>query len=91
MFRNMNSLKFRIIYLFKKNILCLVMTLYQTYPVYIFVIFFGGEVYSTVSQFTLFFKAKIWAISSDTHQLQLIKLHHFKLERFKSIKFVPGN
>ena len=30
-------------------------------------------------------KAKLWAISSDTHQLQLIKLHNFKLERFKSI------
>ncbi len=30
-------------------------------------------------------KAKLWAISSDTHKLQLIKLHHFKLERFKSI------
>ena len=30
-------------------------------------------------------KAKMLAISSDTHQLQLIKLHHFKLERFKSI------
>ena len=33
----------------------------------------------------LVFKAKIEEISSDTHQLQLIKLHHFKLERFKSI------
>ena len=31
-------------------------------------------------------KAKTYAISSDTHQLQLIKLHHFKLERFKSIQ-----
>ena len=30
-------------------------------------------------------KAKMYAISSDTHQLRLIKLHHFKLERFKSI------
>ena len=30
-------------------------------------------------------KAKIYAISSDTHQLQLTKLHHFKLERFKLI------
>ena len=30
-------------------------------------------------------KANILEISSDTHQLQLIKLHHFKLERFKSI------
>ena len=27
-------------------------------------------------------KPKIYAISSDTHQLQCIKLHHFKLERF---------
>ena len=27
-------------------------------------------------------KAKISEIPSDTHQLQLIKLHHFKLERF---------
>ena len=31
------------------------------------------------------FKAKISEISSDTHQLQLIKLYHFKLERFKTI------
>ena len=31
------------------------------------------------------FKATIWAISSDIHHLQFIKLHHFKLERFKSI------
>ena len=30
-------------------------------------------------------KAKIWTVSSDTYQLQFIKLHHFKLERFKSI------
>ena len=32
-------------------------------------------------------KAKIlmYAISSDTHQLQFMKLHHFKLERFKLI------
>ena len=30
-------------------------------------------------------KAKMYAISSDTYQLQLIKLYHFKLERFKSI------
>ena len=28
-------------------------------------------------------KAKMSAISSDTHQLQSIKLHHFKLDRFK--------
>ena len=27
-------------------------------------------------------KAKIYAISSDTYQLQFIKLHHFKQERF---------
>ena len=32
-----------------------------------------------------YFKAILWAIPSDTHQLQLITLHHFKLERFKSI------
>ena len=30
-------------------------------------------------------KAKIRTISSDVHQLQFIKLHHFKLEIFKSI------
>ena len=30
-------------------------------------------------------KAKLYWISSDTHQLQLIKLHHLKLEIFKSI------
>ena len=29
--------------------------------------------------------AKMYTISSHTHQLQFIKLHHFKLERFKSI------
>ena len=29
--------------------------------------------------------AKIKAISSDIPQLQLIKLHHFKVERFKLI------
>ena len=28
-------------------------------------------------------KAKIQAISRDTHRSQLIKLHHFKIERFK--------
>ena len=28
------------------------------------------------------FKGNIYAISSDTHQLQLIKLHHFNQERF---------
>ena len=28
------------------------------------------------------FKAKIYEISSDTHQLQFIKMHHFKQERF---------
>ena len=33
----------------------------------------------------VFVKAKIWAISSDTHQLQFIKLHHLKLEIFKLI------
>ena len=33
----------------------------------------------------LSFKAKLYKISSDTHLLQLIKLRHFKLERFKSI------
>ena len=27
-------------------------------------------------------KAKMYAISSDTHQFQCIKLHHFKLEIF---------
>ena len=30
-------------------------------------------------------KAKMYEISSDTHQLQLFKLRHFKLERFASI------
>ena len=30
----------------------------------------------------LTFKAKIYQISSDTHQLQFIKLHHVKQERF---------
>ena len=27
-------------------------------------------------------KAKMYAISSDTHQLQFMKLHYFKQERF---------
>ena len=27
-----------------------------------------------------FLKAKMYAISSDTHKLQFLKLHHFKLE-----------
>ena len=31
------------------------------------------------------FKSKIKKISSDTHNVQCIKLHHFKLERFKSV------
>ena len=31
------------------------------------------------------FKAKIFTISSQTHQLEFIKPHHFKLDRFKSI------
>ena len=30
-------------------------------------------------------KAKLYWISSDTHQLQLIELHHLNLEIFKSI------
>ena len=30
-------------------------------------------------------KAKMYTISSDTPQLQFIKLHHFKLEIFRSI------
>ena len=30
----------------------------------------------------LHFKANIYGISSDTHQLQFLKQHHFKLERF---------
>ena len=33
------------------------------------------------SHFVRSFKAKMYAISSDTHQLQFLKLHHFKLER----------
>ena len=30
----------------------------------------------------MYIKAKMYAISSDTHQLQFLKLHHFKQERF---------
>ena len=30
-------------------------------------------------------KANIYSIPYDTHQLQLSKLYHFKLDRFKSI------
>ena len=33
----------------------------------------------------MLFKAKLWEISGDTHQLQ-IKLHHFKLERFNPLQ-----
>ena len=48
---------------------------------------YGILMASAVIWFTLLndIKAKLWEISSDTHQLQLIKLHHFKQERFKSI------
>ena len=46
---------------------------------------------SITADWLLLLKAKIYAISSDTHQLQLIELHHFKLDIFKSIKRVPGN
>ena len=35
----------------------------------------------TVSM-NVFVKAKLYAISSDTHQLQFIKLHHFKQDIF---------
>ena len=34
---------------------------------------------TTKTQLPEFFKAIIGTISSDTHQLQLLKLHHFKL------------
>ena len=37
---------------------------------------------SNVKRLHAFLKAKMYAISSDTHQLQSLKLHHFKLERF---------
>ena len=30
-------------------------------------------------------KAKMYAIASDTHQLQFLELHHLNLERFESI------
>ena len=36
-------------------------------------------------------KANIGAASSDIHQLQFGKLHHFKLETYKSIRWFPGN
>ena len=39
---------------------------------------------NTISEHAIL-KAKLLAISSDRHQLQLIKRHHFKLEIFKSI------
>ena len=52
----------------------------------------GGDTMSIklciyITKYTLLkiVKAKMQAISSDTHQLQLFKLHHFKLEIFKSI------
>ena len=47
--------------------------------------------YGTTIDLLYNIKAKMYAISSDTNQLQFIKLHHFKLEIFKSIYWVPGN
>ena len=32
-------------------------------------------------RWSLILKAKMYAISTDAHQLQILKLHHFKLER----------
>ena len=56
-------------------------------------IFFSVFSFAKICQCTQFLpihiytiiKAKMKKISSDTHQLQLFKLHHFKLEIFKSI------
>ena len=36
-------------------------------------------------------KAKMYAISSDTHQLQFIKLHHFKQDFNRSSDFLVIN
>ena len=41
----------------------------------------AGETLDEYLQALKTFKAKIYAISSDTHQLQFLKLHRFKLER----------
>ena len=43
------------------------------------------KTYNAALAFTLLYKAKMYAISSNTHQLQFIKLHHFKQERLQSI------
>ena len=45
-----------------------------------------GETFSDAACKAKLLKAKLYKkISSDIHPLQLIKLHHFKLARFKSI------
>ena len=49
-------------------------------PIIVFILFS-----CPVAVFLLFLKDKLYEISSDTHQLQFMKLHHFKLERFKLI------
>ena len=48
-------------------------------------ILFKTIMYSMMIMYSRSVKAKLLKISSDTHPLQLIKLHYFKLERFKSI------
>ena len=62
-------------------------TIWETFPFVNFPckfwsnVIFSWSVYYVVSYVTAF-KAKMYEISSDTHQLQFIKLHHFKQERF---------
>ncbi len=41
----------------------------------------SGGLYRGPPSMLIYVKAKMYAISSDTHQLQFLKLHHFKLER----------
>ena len=49
------------------------------------------DLFRTLCYMFRLLKAKILEISSDTYQLQFIKLHHFKLERFNSIEFLGIN
>ena len=50
------------------------MTLYDVYITFLLSL--------KISIVGIILKATIYTISSDTHQLQLIKLHHFKQEIF---------
>ena len=62
----------------------LIPTFRASFHVFYHFLGFAGYMYLLICAYNIL-KAKIYTISSDTHELQLIKLHHFKLERFKSI------